>query len=221
MADYIPSSDAEFNGWLSNFVTYASGNLAGLGLVVGDLTAITTAQTAWAGSLAAHVTAQQTAKSATQQKNIDRTTIVSLVRALVGQLQASAAVDDTERAGLGITIPDAQPTPVGPPTSRPFLLTGCLQRLQHTIAFMDEMTPTSKAKPAGVTGAEIWVKVDGPAPVDPNTDLRFLGLDSRTPYLAEYSGADGGKPAHYMARWVNSRGEKGPWSETLTVTISA
>ena len=40
-------------------------------------------------------------------------------------------------------------------------------------------------------------------------------------YLAEFSGADGGKPAHYMARWVNSRGEKGPWSETLTVTISA
>ena len=40
-------------------------------------------------------------------------------------------------------------------------------------------------------------------------------------YLAEYSGADGGKPAHYMARRVNARGEKGPWSETLTVTISA
>ncbi len=101
------------------------------------------------------------------------------------------------------------------------LLTGCLQRLQHTIAFMDEMTPTSKAKPAGVMGVEIWVKVDDPAPVDPNTDLRFLGLDTRTPYVAEYPGTDGGKPAHYMARWVNARGEKGPWSETLTVTISA
>ncbi len=66
MADYIPASDAEFNGWLGNFVTYASGNLAGLGLVAGDLTPITTAQTDRAGSLAAHVTAQQTAKSATQ-----------------------------------------------------------------------------------------------------------------------------------------------------------
>ena len=49
-------------------------------------------------------------------------------------------------------------------------------------------------------------------PVDPDTDLTFLGLDTRTPYLAEYGGADGGKPAHYMARWVNAKGEKGPWS---------
>jgi len=221
MADYIPSSDAEFNGWLGNFVTYASANLAELGLVAGDLDVITTAQTAWAGALASHVTAQQAAKSATQQKNADRAATVSLVRALAGQLQASADVDDTERAGLGITVPDAEPTPVGPPTTRPFLLTGCLQRLQHTIAFMDEATPTSKAKPAGVMGVEIWVKVGDPAPVDPIADLRFLGVDTRTPYLAEYSGADGGQPAHYMARWVNAKGEKGPWSETLTVTISA
>ncbi len=66
MADYIPGGDAAFNGWLDNFVTYATANLANLGLVAGDMTPITTAQTAWATSLSAHVTAQQAAKSATQ-----------------------------------------------------------------------------------------------------------------------------------------------------------
>jgi len=35
----------------------------------------------------------------------------------------------------------------------------------------------------------------GGPPVDPDTDLRFLGADARTPYLAEFSDADGGKPA--------------------------
>ncbi|MCZ2400156.1 MAG: hypothetical protein LC135_09875 [Phycisphaerae bacterium] len=34
--DYIPRGDAEFNGWLANFVTYANANLAGLGLVAGS-----------------------------------------------------------------------------------------------------------------------------------------------------------------------------------------
>jgi len=190
MADYIPSSDAEFNGWLGNFVTYATANEVALGLAVGDMTPVTTAQTAWTTAYTASVTAQQAAKSATQQKNADRAAVVSLVRALVGQLQASAEVDDTERAALGITVPDTEPTPTGPPTTRPILMAGCIQRLQHTIAFMDETTPTSKAKPAGVMGAEIWVKVDDPSPVDPDTDLRFLGVDTRTPYLAEFSGAD-------------------------------
>ncbi len=43
MADYIPGGDAAFSAWLDNFVTYATANL---GLVAGDLTPITTGQTA-------------------------------------------------------------------------------------------------------------------------------------------------------------------------------
>ena len=43
----------------------------------------------------------------------------------------------------------------------------------------------------------------------------FLALDTRTPYRADWTGADAGKIAHYLLRWVNTRGEKGPWSETV------
>jgi hypothetical protein len=38
---------------------------------------------------------------------------------------------------------------------------------------------------------------------------------------AEYAAAAGGKTAVYMARWVNTRGEKGPWSEVTTATVAA
>ncbi|MBU6413979.1 MAG: hypothetical protein KGS45_10940 [Planctomycetes bacterium] len=31
----------------------------------------------------------------------------------------------------------------------------------------------------------------------------------------------GGETAVYMARWVNTRGEKGPWSEVTTATVAA
>ncbi len=66
MADYIPGGDAAFNAWLDNFVTYATANEVALGLAVGDLTPVTTAQTAWGTAYNANVTAQQAAKSATQ-----------------------------------------------------------------------------------------------------------------------------------------------------------
>jgi len=49
----------------------------------------------------------------------------------------------------------------------------------------------------------------------------FLALNTRTPYVAEYPGTDGGKIAHYVLRWVNTRGEKEPWSETVSATIGA
>jgi hypothetical protein len=39
--------------------------------------------------------------------------------------------------------------------------------------------------------------------------------------LASFGGTDAGKTAHYLLRWVNPTGEKGPWSETATATIGA
>ncbi|MBL9001503.1 MAG: hypothetical protein JNK25_10250 [Phycisphaerae bacterium] len=32
---------------------------------------------------------------------------------------------------------------------------------------------------------------------------------------------DGGTTAVFMARWINTRGEKGPWSEITTATLAA
>ena len=72
-------------------------------------------------------------------------------------------------------------------------------------------------------GAEIWVNivaVGDPTPGDPDT-FRFVALDTKTPYTLDFAGADGGKNANYLMRWVNPTGEKGPWSETATTTVGA
>ncbi len=115
------------------------------------------------------------------------------------------------------------------------------QRLQHTIDSATSWRTGTPAPPRqavasglrvgrpGVIGAELIraapvrnrvLVVDGPPPVDPG-ELAFLAVDTRAPYTRDYAGAQGGKPAHYMLRWVNSRGETGPWSETATATIGA
>lgn len=114
MADYIPAPDAEFNAWQTNFVTYANANLAALGLVAGDMTPITAAQTTWASTYPAHVTAQAAAQSARAAKDGARVAYIAQLRALVKRLQASASVSDAERASLGITIPDPGSAPIGP-----------------------------------------------------------------------------------------------------------
>ena len=129
-------------------------------------------------------------------------------------------VSDADRAELGVTVPDSVPTSIATPTTRPICQIDTSGRLQHTIHFFDEGAPTRKTKPAGVMGAEIWVKIDPTPPIDPG-ELTFLGVDTRTPYTHEYPGAEGGKQAHYMLRWVNTRGKTGPWSETVTATIGA
>ena len=217
MADYIPGADAEFNTWINNFLTYANANLEALGLSASQLEAIAANQSNWQTAYANHITARSAAESALQTKEMTRKTHETSVRTLVRQLQANPNMTDAQRAALGITLRQAMKTSVGVPTSQPLATIDASDRLRHIINFVDQDTPTRRAKPSGVMGCEIWVKV-GSLPADPS-ELQFLGLDTQAPYTAQYQGADAGKTAYYMLRWVNRRGEPGPWSQTVSATI--
>jgi len=222
--DYIPGSDTGFQAWVDNFATYAGAHLIELGIAPPDIIPITDGRTDFDTKMSANVTAQQAAQSARQAKDDSRDSLESAVRSLVKRLQVSSAVDDTERAALGITIHDKIRTATaGDITTRPIGVVDTSQRLRHEIRFSDEATPTSRAKPKGVMGCEIWVKVlpVGEAPPVSADELSFVSMDTASPYIAEYDGTDGGKTAHYMLRWVKSSGDKGPWSETVSATITA
>ncbi|MFQ5415250.1 MAG: hypothetical protein ACE5E6_12405, partial [Phycisphaerae bacterium] len=111
-------------------------------------------------------------------------------------------------------------TPVGPPRTRPVVRVDTGARRRHTIAFADAATPRRKARPAGVIGVEIWVKLGDPPPRDAG-ELAFVSVVTRTPHVVDYPGEHGGVTAHYMLRWVGTTGETGPWSETASATIVA
>lgn len=219
MSDYLPRTDADFSDWLHNFNTYANANLAALGLVAGDLTPIQTASTNFDASMSANDAMQSQAQGTSMTKDGNRRTTEDLVRSLVARIQSHPSVTDAQRTSLGITVRSTSRTPVGAPTSKPIATVDTSQRLQHTISFVDESSPTSRAKPDGVQGCEIWTKIDGPPPTDPS-QLTYLATDTRTPYTAEFDGSQAGKTAYYMLRWVSTRSEAGPWSQTVSATIT-
>jgi hypothetical protein len=218
--DYLPTADSEFTAWLKNFVDYAGANTAALGLTPAEVTLLTSARTNWEAAFLANIAAQGNAQATRQTKDASRTAAQDLIRPLVQRIQTTGTVQDANREGLGITVRSTSRTPSPTPESRPVVTVDTAQRLRHIITFVDENTPNSRAKPGGVSGCEVWVKVDGPPPVDP-VECHYLATDTRAPYTADYDGADAGKVAHYMLRWVNTRGETGPWSQTVSATITA
>jgi hypothetical protein len=135
-------------------------------------------------------------------------------------LQNNPAVSDETRVEMGLPILDKTPTRPPVPTTRPILQVDTSQRLQHILSWRDETTVTGKAKPKGVRGAQIWNFVGPTPPADP-AEFQFVALDTKTPYLLEYEASDAGKLASYVMRWENTRGEFGPWSETVSATIPA
>jgi hypothetical protein len=216
--DFIPDSDAEFDRWLTNFTTRLNQEKHTLKLGDEDVSALEAARTAWVTSFGAWNTQREAANAARQTKDDARDEVERVVRSHARRIQADDTVPDSVRQTLGLPVHAQTRTPAPAPTTRPVVRVDTTQRLRHTINFSDEAAANSRRRPEGVQGCEIWVKVGDPAPSDPS-ELRFLALDTATPYVVEYEGADAGTVAHYMTRWVSTRGEKGPWSQTVSATI--
>lgn len=220
MPDYMPAPDADFDNWLDTFVAKVTASPTSYGLVAGDLTGLSAASSDWKSKYPAHLAAVGAAGAARAAKDAARVATVAIVRPLVRRIQASPATDDGDRAVLGITIPGENTSPGGAPTTMPMLMVMC-ERLRHTLSWTDSATPTKKAKPPGVLGAEIRMAltaVGAPTPTDPAL-FGFLVLDTASPYTVEFLGTDGGKNAHYLIRWVSNGNQHGPWSETVSMTI--
>ena len=222
MADYLPRNDLEYQSWLLRFMNYLAPRLPNFGLPVDALQPLDGASPEFDAALASFQTARATALTTSAAKKEKRVITENIVRALVGQIQAYPDTTNEDREGLGITLrgASAEPTDIETSQDRPVVFIDISQRLRHTLRIQNEsVMGATTAKPAGVRGAEIWVKV-GEAPQTP-ADCTYYDMATKSPFPVAFDGADGNKPAHYMLRWVSSGGEKGAWSEVETATIAA
>lgn len=63
------------------------------------------------------------------------------------------------------------------------------------------------------------MKVDGEAPKDVS-ELIYVATNTASPYVVKFDGNMVGKTVYYWLRWVNMRGEAGPWSVAVSATIA-
>lgn len=171
---------------------------------------------AFADDLTAHTAAQAEARSKTQAKDASRKILEDAVRFLIKQAKLNK-VSEARIAEMGVPVGESSALPST--ATKPTAKVDTSQRFQHTIHFSDEATPESKAKPRGVFGCEICVKIGGAPPVGPD-ECETLAIDRKTPYLSVYDAEDVGKMAHYMLRWHLNDETRSPWSETISATIT-
>ena len=222
MANTFPRGDNEFLAAIKVFYTYVDNNQASLSdFGAARVTSLKDLRDGFEASLQNQQQKDADAQAATAQKNIDRKTTEDAFNDAARDLKTDDAADAAAVEGAGLSLADDTPTASVAPTTRPIGSVDTSQRLEHRISFIDEKAATSqtRAKPDGVRACQIWVKIDGTAPTDVK-ECQFLAEDSATPYLAVYSGTDAGKTAYYILRWVSTRGETGPISETIAATIT-
>lgn len=108
-----------------------------------------------------------------------------------------------------------QRSSVPAPSSAPIVGVLAPNLCQHVITF--RFAGGRGSQPVGSSGAEIYIALGDERPLD--DAFRFAAWATRSPHLLQFSESDAGRTAHYRLRWINAKGETGPWSEIASAVI--
>ena len=219
MADYIPKTDAEYNVWQFNLIDILSENATAWGIPAEVITSLKATQARWTAAYDKASNKQNRTAADVITKNEAGGDFTKEIRDTVQQwLVRNPKVTDADRVRMGITVRSNNHTPVPAPESFPVGSVDFSVRLQHTISFYDQASAHSNAKPEGVTGCEIYLKADGEAPKSVE-EMNLQGTCSASPFVVKFDATKTGKIAWYWLRWVNRKGETGPWSTVVSAMI--
>ncbi len=220
---YLPGPDADFDAWITNFAALIYANPATYGLVITDATTISSAQGSWNTAYLLATTPATRTTPAIAAKDAARLQATAVIRPYATSISRNPAVSNDDKTAVGVNLPNTARTPVPPPLTVPGLsLVSAIHFLQ-TVAYRDTSTPTTKAKPQGAVGLDLWRTI-APAPAtDPSTAQPF-GIITKSPAAVGFSAGDVGKVCTYWGRWTTRSGpggmaQTGPWSAPLAVTI--
>lgn len=222
-APYIPTKDADFDSWLTNFSALLSASPTTYGLTSGDATTVAGVTTSWSAAYAAATNPATRTSVTIAAKDAARNAATATVRPLATQVSRNAGVSNDDKTALGVNLPNPSRTPVPAPTTVPALSLVSAIHNQQTLAYRDTSTPTSKAKPFGATHLELWQFI-GIAPATDVTTGKPLTLATKSPVAIGTLTTDSGKIATYWGRWSTRSGpggqnQVGPWSAPLSVAI--
>lgn len=218
--DWLPSKDADLDAFAVNFHTLIAAAPATYGLVAGDATALDPFVTAYTAALTAATDPSTRTSVTVAAKDVARFNLKAELRELAAKVQASPTVTDGAKTALGLTVRDTAPSPISAPATNPIVSVNEATPLAHYLRFSDSLTPDSRAKPVNVVGMELYVSPSATVISDPE-DLKFNGVVTRNPYVITYDAADAGKKAYIAGRWINAKGQRGPWSGITSMTIAA
>jgi hypothetical protein len=175
------------------------------------------AKNLWGTAYAAWQQLEKRTSIVTAQKNDAKKAYLSAFRVLVGLLIKNPFVTQQDLDAMELHRPVGSHTPVPIPVSFPQARVDSHVPRRISLFFTDSITGR-KAKPHGVMGASVRYGVLPTPPVDVN-DLRESLFDTTSPCHLDFSDEQRGSRVYYCLAWQNTRGERGPWSQTMMAII--
>jgi hypothetical protein len=216
--DYIPDGQAERDEWASNFAEQVTLHYLDYGLTVTEKTAIVTVNMQRKSFYTEKQQAEAVYRGKVESWKAKDAEFVEVARKYIRKVQARPETTDAQREELRITVSDVVPTPVGAPTDEPMIRIDFSHREEHIIHVgPNPENELRNAKPKGVASIELRMKAD--TPPSGADDTVPVAIITHSPYTAKLP-AHKGKTVWWIARYLNTKGETGPWSEMVSAEVT-
>lgn len=216
--DYVPENDAQFSVWADSFVATVETNEAGYGLTTDDVAELKALEADWDGKFAELISTRDAAKSATVEKDESRSAYETKIRQLAQKIQNDPAVSEGLKVDAGLPAYSKTRTPVPVPTTSPIAEIDASQIREHFIRFTDSASPNARIRPRGVMGVEVSVAVGNTAPTE-DDQFNVYAMSTRMSTKVAFTADQAGQTAWYRFRYINTRGEFGPFSMVYNATV--
>jgi hypothetical protein len=217
---FLPTQESVLNSWLANFGTKISASPGTYGLKPADAASIAAAVAAWKTAYETASSPATRTRGAVAAKRGEKKSVVALVRGFAGMIRSDDAVSSELKIGLGLKLRARRGSPTPTPTSAPALALHRMATGVHELRALRSGESLSSAKPHGVASLMVYRAV-GEHVVTRAEEAQFLTLVTRTRFMSTFDHAQRGQTATYFARWINTKGEPGPWSVAMSAAIAA
>jgi len=220
--DYIPTRNADFNRWFINLVEYVDAKMPEQGqqswthIPRQDFVRLVQALEDWAVNYAPTLVPSTHPQRVARDEARKRA--VAVIRPFVQRFLMYPPVTDTERAEMELHIRDR--TPSREPIPVHLVLIQAITSIicQLTFRFTVEGIGHSTARPEHVHMVQFrWVK----SKTRPNHIDELVNFETHStgPITLTFQEDERGDRVHFTARWLNRRGEGGPWCDIESAII--
>lgn len=219
LAPYVPAADSTFDTWLANLATLTTADPPSYGLTAGQALNIANAYAAWHAAFLLMLSPSTKTAAAVQAKNNERVNAEAVVRPLCQMISLNPGVGSGDKVALGLNPRTSVPAPITAPGTAPLLGILSAGPLSLVATFKDYTgSPTTKAKPYGVTRCRIVGATSVTPIVDPAA-LLLIAEPTKTPFLLTFDAGQGGKQLYLSGYWVTRTGLISPPAGIISFTI--
>jgi hypothetical protein len=215
----IPLRDSQLATWAQVFADAINASPSTYGLSLTDASNIVTANDNFQS---AYVTATDPAtrtRTTVANKDSFKNAAVATFRSYYVIIQNNPGVTDDNKLAAGIKVKSQAKHKILCSQTQPGLVILGAIPLQIQCRFQDQDHVTVRGRKApGAAAVQFWAEVSA-TPTELASNAHFLGDFTRNIVQLDFEPGDAGKTAVIWCRWQGRRGDTGPWSTAVKMTI--